>query len=510
MVARRAGQPRRLKRLDPAAAGLLRDTLAAHVSPGVELPASLLQALTNGLAPPTWNRYLQTLLPWRLYAEARGLPALPADPVTFACFLAEAGAGSIGYSQTKARVCAIRALSDLAGLASPHAHPLVVGYRRGALRAGRGAPRRGRATPIFGHEIPVPLPADSPPGRPEPARARGRGTLSGRSRRARDATARHMAFLHDGALRYDDTLEGQLGNILLFPDVVDLSVFGTKTDRRLAGQPAALPRSEHPSSGCANLLQGVRVGLSRLASLDPHVLAVTGARLRAREARPVGLAAMSTWPDDIRLLAADLYAAGLPVHLLPIYGRWQFEDITADSDLATELPSSEFVRLSRAVLAEAGVDTAGVGAHSFRRARGVGLFHGNAGGAVVSQALRHRDPRSAEPYVLASARLTALARSMHVAAPAGSSSSLADRPRPAPAARSLQPLHGASAASPRGNSHATVGGEHRRLLGHHGLPGGDNHGVPAVLVAPMERARARIAGRGRSDPLRSTVRPHSF
>jgi hypothetical protein len=241
VVARRAGQPRRLKRLDPAAAGLLHDTLAAHVSPGVELPASLLQALTNGLAPPTWNRYLQTLLPWRIYAEARGLPALPADPVTFACFLAEAGAGSIGYSQTKARVCAIRALSDLAGLASPHAHPLVVGYRRGALRAGRGAPRRGRATPIFGHEIPVPLPADSPPGRLEPARARGRGTLSGRSRRARDATARHMAFLHDGALRYDDTLEGQLGDILLFPDVVDLSVFGTKTDRRLAGQPAALP-----------------------------------------------------------------------------------------------------------------------------------------------------------------------------------------------------------------------------------------------------------------------------
>ncbi len=88
------------------------------------------------------------------------------------------------------------------------------------------------------------------------------------------------------------------------------------------------------------------------------------------------------------------------MHLLPIYGRWQFEQLSVDSDLSAELPSHEFARLSRAVLAEAGVNTTGVGAHSFRRARGVGLYHGNAGSAVVSQALRHSDPRSAEPYVL--------------------------------------------------------------------------------------------------------------
>jgi hypothetical protein len=40
-----------------------------------------------------------------------------------------------------------------------------------------------------------------------------------------------MAALHDGALRYDDMREGQLGDILFFPELVDISVFGSKTDR---------------------------------------------------------------------------------------------------------------------------------------------------------------------------------------------------------------------------------------------------------------------------------------
>jgi hypothetical protein len=39
-----------------------------------------------------------------------------------------------------------------------------------------------------------------------------------------------MALLHAGALRYDDMLEGQLGDCLFFPDLVLVSVFGSKTD----------------------------------------------------------------------------------------------------------------------------------------------------------------------------------------------------------------------------------------------------------------------------------------
>ena len=70
-----------------------RSGTAAHVSPRVELPVTLLRALTNGLAPPTWNSYHQMLHPWRLYAKTGELPVLPADPVLFVCILAKAGSG---------------------------------------------------------------------------------------------------------------------------------------------------------------------------------------------------------------------------------------------------------------------------------------------------------------------------------------------------------------------------------------------------------------------------------
>ncbi len=39
-----------------------------------------------------------------------------------------------------------------------------------------------------------------------------------------------MSLLHDGAFRYNDTLEGQLGEVLFFPNVVDLLILSSKTD----------------------------------------------------------------------------------------------------------------------------------------------------------------------------------------------------------------------------------------------------------------------------------------
>jgi hypothetical protein len=42
-----------------------------------------------------------------------GLRPLPADQTLFACFLAEQGLDECRYSQTKARICAIRAISAL-------------------------------------------------------------------------------------------------------------------------------------------------------------------------------------------------------------------------------------------------------------------------------------------------------------------------------------------------------------------------------------------------------------
>ena len=57
---------------------------------------------------------------------------------------------------------------------------------------------------------------------PHSAAARGRGGRSllspGSARRARSAIAGHMAVLFGAGLSYDDSREGQLGDVLFFPD----------------------------------------------------------------------------------------------------------------------------------------------------------------------------------------------------------------------------------------------------------------------------------------------------
>ena len=133
----------------------------------------------------------------------------PADPATFAAWLAAAGAQDRGYAQTKTRCVAISALCALVGAPSPEAHHLVRAYRTAARRNKRF--RRGSVTPLFRSELPLP-PTESQQGAPQLARRAG---LSPDERlRQRAATARHMALMHDAALRFDDTREGQLGNIL--------------------------------------------------------------------------------------------------------------------------------------------------------------------------------------------------------------------------------------------------------------------------------------------------------
>ena len=85
-------------------------------------------------------------------------------------------------------------------------------------------------------------------------------------------------------MRYDDLQEAQLGDALHFADVIDLSLFGTKTDRTLSGQSAVLPRSSEPNSGCQGLLQNAREGLRRLAALELQVLTTLANRFQASSA----------------------------------------------------------------------------------------------------------------------------------------------------------------------------------------------------------------------------------
>jgi hypothetical protein len=383
--------------------------------------AAVLGLITQGKAPGTWNRYASTLVRWEAYAARMGTPFLPADPAHFANFLAEAAAGASGNTQTKQRACAIAALSAVAHVPSPGGDVLVRDVRAGLRRTLRGT--RGRARPIFSYELPtagsLPLPGGRGGGPRRLAPGDATAPLSVR-KRAREQAVRCSAVLEGAALRYDDLAEGQIGDAIILPELVDLSVFGTKTDTTLSesGQPAVLPNPSDPQSGAFALLDGIRLGLTRLRALDPSILTPLAACFRAAlPARQIGQGAseLAAWPADIRALAGPLYEAGLPVHCLPIYGQWQHARLHAQSDLRAGVALPVFLALTTHALPAVGVDASGLGGHSFRRGRAVELFHGQASREEVSEVLRHRSAASTRPYITDSTRVAALAVTMSAA-----------------------------------------------------------------------------------------------
>jgi hypothetical protein len=196
-------------------------------------PAAL-SALIESKSGPTWDRYVGVIRPWPKFDLAAAASpisiALPADPVQFANWLITVCSRDVSYHQTKARCVAIDALSTLVGVATPTGHPLVRVCRNAARRTKRHS--RGRVTPVLLHELPPPLPPPaSPPtggsslsadlaSQPRGTRGPTRGYRSepspGARVRRQAATARHMSLVLSAALRYDDTSEGQLGDILHF------------------------------------------------------------------------------------------------------------------------------------------------------------------------------------------------------------------------------------------------------------------------------------------------------
>ena len=416
MRQRRAGAPRIHKTLNPSARVLIDSVVTAHRGGGAGLPASLLATLRGARSDPTWNQYSATLQPWFTHAKDHDFPPLPADPMHFACWLASVGERNPGYTPTKLRCVAVRAFSDLAGVPSPHDHPLVMAYRA-CVRRCRGGRGRGKARPLLRAEIPTT--PRSPQGTP-PASRRGRraGPSPGTRQRALSAATAHMRLLHEGCLRYDDTREGQLGDVLIYPDTVELSVFGTKTDHRLTGQVCQMPGSASASetSGVSALLEGTRRGLQRLAALPAEVFSVLADRLARSFPNDRAVpSAMATWPACVRDEALPLYDRGLLVHCLPYYGTWLWAPLTVDSDLSQTLTTSQFVSQAKIALAAAGIDTSRFGAHSLRRGGAAELTHGGASGAVLRRALRHTSEKSSEPYVFQSVLLSATAAAMRAA-----------------------------------------------------------------------------------------------
>ena len=281
------------------AAAILQRT-ATSPGAGAVAPSSAAAALlSRGKSPGTWNRYASTLTRGEAYATLHATPFLPADPTHFANFLAEAAGAAGGGCQTKQRVCAIDALSAVARVPSPASDALVRDVRDGLRRAGRSV-RGRRARPVFSYELPtaaslpspslrsrrppfapVALPSFAPVALPTGfapvARSGPRHLEPGGAdaplsvhKRARAQALRTAAILEAAGLRYDDLMEAQLGDAIFFGDLVDLAIFGSKTDPLLVGQAAVMPASAAPNSGAAALREGTLLALHRLRALpDP-------------------------------------------------------------------------------------------------------------------------------------------------------------------------------------------------------------------------------------------------
>lgn len=421
VFARRAHEPRAHKVVSPATRAFL-EVVVHHFLGGSGLPAELLDSLCESKAASTWDGYVGAARPWFTHAAAQGFPALPADPVRFACWLATTARTEHGYKPTKARCCAIAALSKLVGVASPGNDPRVQALRSLFVRTKTF--RRGRSRPLLRADIPLvgadPAEPHSPRGSPSPRRRGRAGPSPQTKRRRRDATVAHMAVLHDAVLRHDDTREGQLGDLSFHPGAVDLGIFGSKTDALRVGQSAQMPSADEAApdaaSGARALLEVTRRGLARLAALEAPVFDAVARRLAERFPRDTAHpGAMATWPPYIRALAAPLYERGLLVHCLPYYGSWLWEPLSADSDLTATLPTQRFADLAREALRDAGVPTAGVAAHSLRRGGAAELLHGGMDILTLSRALRHVSVQSTSPYVFQSVHIAATAGAMRAA-----------------------------------------------------------------------------------------------
>jgi hypothetical protein len=131
------------------------------------------------------------------------------------------------------------------------------------------------------------------------------------------------------------------------------------------------------NEGAPALLESTRLGLPRLLALPEGTFDAIIARVRSscsERAVGHGAAEFVNGPADIQALAVPLYARGLPVHCLPIYGTWLFARLDAGSDLSEAVPYNQFMCMSRvagpgrAALPNTGLSVARHGSHSFTEA----------------------------------------------------------------------------------------------------------------------------------------------
>ena len=179
LIGRRAGVARRLKGVYPSARALLAAIDRDHLSES-GMPAAFVDSLHSSKGANTWNRYACVIGARFSLSARQGLPALPADPVRFACWLASTWERDRGYSQTEIRCCRRRistpwSLRTATGIAhqdlSPRPHPACPerAHTGAGSRWGVGLSSPGGAQPLGAGagQAPPPAPA-TVRGRPRP------------------------------------------------------------------------------------------------------------------------------------------------------------------------------------------------------------------------------------------------------------------------------------------------------------------------------------------------------
>ena len=120
------------------------------------------------------------------------------------------------------------------------------------------------------------------------------------------AVAGHMRFVSDTGTRYDDTVEGHLGDVYRCHNatITIAPIFGSKTKGR--GLPAVLARTRDPCDGNGVLVESVREALAIFLQLEPSVLTTISNRFQALNNDPhrTGIEAMQSWPEDVTALEA--------------------------------------------------------------------------------------------------------------------------------------------------------------------------------------------------------------
>ena len=228
-----------------------------------------------------------------------------------------------------------------------------------------------------------------------------------------------MRILISGTARYDDLLEAQIGDVSHESGKATIAIFGSKTAQ--GDSQVVLADTGDPGSGLTSLIDSTRAGLTRLLKSPPADLQAMTAKMVALNTDPghTGAEALSSWPADVRSMADHLYQLGMPAHRLPLFGRWLYDDLSGDTNLAAVESTIRFGQMVKRVMAGVADVPSHVAGHSCRRGGAITMLHNDVAPEVISLALRHASTYSTLAYFGDAARTDLIANSQRARARGG-------------------------------------------------------------------------------------------